>query len=196
MTDKLKQQLKFLAEVDKMKNIFRQTLILDKSRHENDAEHSWHIAIMAMTLFEYVGFDGVDLNRVIKMVIVHDLVEIYAGDVPAFDVKGNEGKAECEKESADKLFSLLPTEQATAFRSLWEEFEEMATPDAMYANAIDRLQPFLSSYLTEGHPWIKFNVTAAQIYKRMNPVKTALPELWDFVEYVINEGCEKGFVQR
>ena len=195
MTKKFQQQLKFLTEADKMKNVIRQSLLLDRSRAETDAEHSWHFALMAMTLFEYAGFDGVDLNHVIKMAILHDLVEIYAGDTPAFDVTGNEDKAEREKESADKLFSLLPSEQATEFRALWEEFEEMKTPDSMYANAVDRMQPFISSYLTDGHPWRKFNVSATQVYKRMNPVKTALPELWAFVEDVIKDSCEKGLIK-
>jgi len=196
MTERLTQQLKFLTEIDKMKNIMRQTLLLDKSRNENDAEHSWHFAVMAMTLFEYCAVENVDINRVIKMALVHDLVEIYAGDAPAFDVAANEGKAEREQESADKLFALLPSDQSPEFRALWDEFEEMQTPDSMYANAIDRLQPFIGSYHTEYHPWRKFNVTLAQVLKRMAPVKHALPGLWKFVEIVIAEALEKGGIQR
>ena len=140
MTDKLKHQLHFLAEVDKMKNILRQTYITDKSRQENSAEHSWHFALTALTLYEYCRIDGVDISRVIKMALVHDLVEIYAGDTPAYDAQGNADKDEREKEAADKLFSLLPDEQATEYRSLWEEFDHVETPDAIYANAIDRFR--------------------------------------------------------
>lgn len=195
MTDKLKRQLNFLTEADKMKSVFRQTILTDKSRQETDAEHSWHFALMAMTLFEYAGFDGVDINRVIKMAILHDLVEIYSGDTFAYDVKGNEDKAEREKEAADKLFALLPDELAAEYRALWEEFDRMETPDAIYASAVDRLQPFLNNYLTDGHTWVKHGVSADQVYKRMEPVKNALPALWEFVEAVICDSCMKGYLK-
>jgi len=194
MTDKLKHQMQFLFEVDKMKSVLRQTVITDKSREENDAEHSWHIALMAMTLFEYIGIDGVDINRVIRMAIVHDLVEIYAGDTFAYDIKGNEDKKERENEAAAKLFSLLPEEQAEEYRALWEEFDDMDTPDAMYASAIDRLQPFLMNYLTDGHTWVKHGVSAELVFKRMAPVKIVLPEIWGFVEHVIFDSIEKGYI--
>jgi len=196
MTDKLSAQLHFLAEADKMKNILRQTYITDKSRQENSAEHSWHFALTALTLYEYCGIEGVDINRVIKMALIHDLVEIYAGDTPAYDTKGNLDKDEREKEAADKLFSLLPNEQAAEYRSLWEEFDRMETPDAFYGSAVDRLQSFHNIYLSGAHPWIKYAVTAEKIYQRMMPVKTALPELWEYVEYVINDGIEKGFIRK
>ena len=195
MTDRLKLQLQFLSEADKMKSVMRQTILSDKSREETDAEHSWHFALMAMTLFEYAGFDDVDINRVIKMAILHDLVEIYAGDTFAFDVKGNEDREVREKESAGKLFSLLPGELAVEYRALWEEFELMKTHDAIYAAAIDRLQPFLNNYLTDGHTWAKHNVSVDMVYARMAPVKTALPELWEFVEHVIRDSCAKGHIR-
>ena len=195
MTEKLQRQLQFLAESDKMKNILRQTYITDKSRQENSAEHSWHFALTAMTLFEHCGIPGVDIDRVIKMALVHDLVEIYAGDTPAYDAQGNLDKDEREKEAADKLFSLLPDEQAAEYRSLWEEFDRMETPDAIYGSAVDRLQSFHNIYLSGGHPWIKYAVTAGKIYERMAPVKIALPELWEYVKRVVNEGLEKGFIQ-
>ncbi|MDR1330195.1 MAG: HD domain-containing protein [Oscillospiraceae bacterium] len=196
MVEKLKRQLRFLSEADKMKNISRQTFLADNSRAETDAEHSWHFALMAMTLFEYRGLDGVDINRVIRMALVHDLVEIYAGDTFAYDIKGNESKAAREKDSADKLFGLLPDEQAAEYRELWEEFDLMETPDAIYASAVDRFQPFLNNYLTDGHPWAKHGVSAGQIYERMAPVKTALPQLWEFVEYVIRDGLAKGYINQ
>ena len=195
MSDKLKQQLLFLSEADKMKNVLRQTMLSDRSRQETDAEHSWHFALTAMTLFEYCGIDGVDIDRVIKMSLVHDLVEIYAGDTFAYDTVGNESKEEREKESADKLYSLLPDKQAVEYRSLWEEFDLMTTPDALYASAIDRLQSFHNIHLSGGYTWEKHEVTADKIYKRMMPVKTALPELWGYVEYVVNEGLNKGYIK-
>ena len=194
MKENLKKQLEFLIEVDKMKTVLRQTMLIDKSRQETDAEHSWHFALMALTLLEYAGLDNVDINRVIKMALLHDLVEIYAGDTFAYDVKGNADKEIREKEAADRLFSLLPAEQCTYFRGLWEEFDKMETPDAMYAAAIDRLQPFVSNYKTDGYTWVKHKVTASSIYKRMLPVKDAIPELWEFVEFVIKDSCDKGYI--
>jgi len=195
MIEKLKGQLHFLSEADKMKNIFRQTRLADRSRQENDAEHSWHFALTAMTLYEYCGIEDVDIDRVIKMALVHDLVEIYAGDTFAYDAKGNESKEERENESANKLFSLLPAEQAAEYRSLWEEFDRMETPDAIYASAIDRLQSHHNIHLSGGYTWEKHEVTADKIYNRMKPVKTALPELWEFVERTVNEGLEKGYIK-
>jgi|GEM_PF-687725 len=194
MTDTLTKQLQFLIEVDKMKNIFRQTLVMDKSRRENDAEHSWHFALMALTLFEYAGFDGVDIHRVIKMALLHDLVEIYAGDTFAYDSAGNLDKPRREKEAADKLFSMLPPGQAMEYRRLWEEFDAMNTPDSMYASAVDRLQPFISNYKTDGHTWVRHKVSVEQIYARMAPVKDALPALWEFVEFVVRDSLEKGYI--
>jgi len=195
MDDRLKGQLKFLIEADKMKSVFRQTIISDRSREETDAEHSWHFALMAMTLFEYVGIKGVDLNRVIKMAILHDLVEIYAGDTFAYDIKGYETKEQREKDAADRLFCLLPAEQGAEYRALWEEFDLMETPDSMYASAIDRLHPFFMNYLTDGHTWVKHGVSADMIFKRMAPVKAALPKLWEFVEMVVRESHEKGYIK-
>jgi len=195
LTDKLRSQLQFLSEADKMKNISRQTLLADKSRRETDAEHSWHFALMAMTLFEYCGIEGVDLNRVIQMALVHDLIEIYAGDTFAYDVKGNENKAQREKAAADVLYAMLPGAQGAEYRTLWEEFDGMETPDACYAAAVDRLQPFLNNYLTEGHTWGKNGVTAVQVYARMEPVRAALPALWAFVVFVIRDSVEKGYLK-
>ncbi|OJU14358.1 MAG: hypothetical protein BGN88_05630, partial [Clostridiales bacterium 43-6] len=159
MTEKLQKQMEFLTEADKMKTIFRQTLVMDKSRRENDAEHSWHFALMALTLAEYAASDEVDINRVLKMALLHDLIEIYAGDTFAYDSTGNTDKEAREQAAADKLFALLPPEQAKEFRSLWEEFDEMETPDALYAASIDRLQPLLSNFNTEGHTWVKYHIT-------------------------------------
>ena len=194
MTEKLSNQIKFLSEADKLKSIYRQTLVTDKSREETSAEHSWHFALMAMTLFEHCAIPGVSLDRVIKMALVHDLVEIHAGDTPAFADSCKEDKAAQEKEAADKLFGLLPDAQATEYRALWEEFEEMATPDAMYAAAIDRIGPLISNYLTDGHSWVKFKVTAERVYARMEPIRVAMPALWAFVEHVVQDSVRKGYV--
>jgi putative hydrolase of HD superfamily len=191
---RLKKQLQFLIEVDKMKNVLRQTILVDKSRQENDAEHSWHFALMAMTLFEYAYSPEINMLKVLKMALVHDLVEVYAGDTFAYDQAGYLDKQERENKAADKLFGLLPEDQALEFRNLWEEFEAMETPDAIYAAALDRLQPFVNNFMTEGHTWRLHSVTSDKVYKRMEVVKQALPELWNFVEYVIQDSIKKGYI--
>lgn len=193
METRLQQQLAFLVEVDKMKTILRRTLLMDGSRRENDAEHSWHFALAALLLQEYAG-DGVDMFRVLKMALIHDLVEIYAGDTYAFDEEGNLDKALREQQAADQLFCMLPAEQNVALRSLWEEFDAMATPDSRYAAAIDRLQPFLSNWQTGGRSWKEHGVCKNQIYRRMDMVRQALPALWPFVEEVVREAVNNGTV--
>ncbi|MFI3283760.1 MAG: HD domain-containing protein [Erysipelotrichaceae bacterium] len=195
MTNKLMQQLNFLTEVDKMKNIYRQTLLVDKSRRETDAEHSWHFALMALTLFEYCEIENVDIDRVIKMALVHDLVEIYAGDTFAYDEEGNKSKKAREIEAAEKLFALLPKNQADEYKRLWEEFDSMDTPDSMYASAIDRLQPFLNNYHTDGHTWLENGISEDKVYQRMEPVMSALPKLSDFVNFVIEDSIKKGYIK-
>lgn len=193
---RLNKQIKFLIEIDKMKNVLRQTLLTDKSRRENDAEHSWHFATMAMILYEYADQSKVDLYRVLKMALIHDLVEIYAGDTFAYDISGNETKKEREDLAAEKLFSMLPEDQGKEIRDLWEEFDDMQTPDSKYASAIDRLQPFINNYVTEGHTWKLGNVTSNMVYKRMDMIREAAPELWPFVENIIDMSIEKGYLQK
>jgi putative hydrolase of HD superfamily len=190
----LQKQLSFIVEVDKIKNIMRRTLLIDGSRRENDAEHSWHLAIMAMLLTEYAEDKNFTLDKVLKMVIVHDLVEVYAGDTFAFDVQGNIEKEEKEKLAADKLFSQLPENQGKQLRKLWEEFDEMKTPDARYAAALDRLQPFIHNLCTEGHTWVQGNVTKEQVYKRSGLSMEVLPALKPWMEEQINEAIKKGWI--
>lgn len=194
MDNRLESQLKFLIEIDKMKSILRQTLLIDKSRRENDAEHSWHFAVMAMILHEHANNDSIDLNRVIRIALVHDLVEVYAGDTFAYDENESKTKALREKDAADRLFSLLPGDQGTEIRALWEEFEAMETPEALYANAIDRFHPLLHNYMTQGHTW-RGGVTSAQVYKRMEPIKHGAPGLWSKVEEIIRVSIENGWLK-
>ena len=190
----LQKQLSFIVEVDKVKNIMRRTLLIDGSRRENDAEHSWHLAIMAMLLTEYAEDKNFTLDKVLKMVIVHDLVEVYAGDTFAFDVQGNIEKEEKEKLAADKLFSQLPENQGKQLRKLWEEFDEMKTPDARYAAALDRLQPFIHNLCTEGHTWVLAKVTKEQVYKRSGLSMEVLPALKPWMEEQINFAIKKGWI--
>lgn len=192
--DNLQKILSFIVEVDKIKNIMRRTLLIDGSRRENDAEHSWHLAIMAMLLTEYADDKNFTLDKVLKMVIVHDLVEIYAGDTFAFDVKGNLEKEDKEKQAADKLFGQLPSNQGKQLRKLWEEFDEAKTPEARYAAALDRLQPFIHNLCTEGHTWVLGKVTKEQVYKRSGLAMEILPALKPWMEEQINDAIKKGWI--
>ncbi|MEG2676974.1 MAG: HD domain-containing protein [Oscillospiraceae bacterium] len=192
--DRFEKQLRFIVEIDKMKNIFRKTLLIDGTRRENDAEHSWHIAVMAILLSEYCKDKSVDVMRAVKMALVHDLIEIYAGDTFAYDEAGNSTKEERERDAADRLYALLPQEQGAELRALWEEFDAEITPDARYAAAMDHLQPFIHNYMTDGHTWREGKVTAAQVCKRMEIVRTETPELWGFVERVIEEYTKNGCI--
>ena len=193
-TSRFEQQMRFLVEIDQMKNVLRKTLLADGSRRESDAEHSWHLAMYAMLLSEYAP-EPVDISRVVRMVLVHDLIEIYAGDTFCYDKEGNRDKAAREAAAADRLYALLPADQAGEYRALWEEFDRMDTPDSRFAAALDRIQPIINNYLTKGHTWKLGHVTSAQVYERMAPVKSGLPEAWKVVEWIINTSIEKGFLQ-
>ena len=179
-TPRIEQQFAFLVEADKLKDILRQSPVIASGRRENSAEHSWHLTLAALVLHEYSA-EPVDLNRAVKMLIVHDLVEIDAGDTFAYDAAGNASKSARERAAADRLFALLPADLAQELRTLWEEFEAHATPDARFANAVDRIQPFLQNLCTHGEAWRRHNLTPQQILKRLDPIRTALPALWPSV---------------
>ena len=185
-------QLEFLAEADKLKNVLRAGSLTDGSRHENSAEHSWHFALTAMTLFEHCVLENVNIERVLKMAMVHDLVEIYAGDAPAYDAQANLDKDAKEQAAADKLFGMLPAHQGEEFRALWEEFDQMQTNDAIYAAACDRLQSLHNIHLSGGAPYKQYNVKASQVYARMMPIKASMQSLWAYVEQVVAKEIEKG----
>ena len=191
--ERMNQQLLFTAEIDKMTDVLRQTVLINKSRRENDAEHSWHIAVMAMLFSEYAS-EPVKIGRVVQMCVVHDLVEIEADDTFAYDVQGNIGKAEREKEAADKLFSKLPEDQGHMIRALWEEFDAMETADAKYAACMDRLQPFLHNTLTEGHTWGQGKVTRGAVEKRMAVIKDFMPEVYEWLKANLDRAVEKGWL--
>jgi putative hydrolases of HD superfamily len=188
------QQIQFILEIDRLKQVLRQTLLTDASRRENSAEHSWHLAIMAMLLVEYAPVP-IDALRVIKMLLIHDLVEIDAGDTFCYDVQSNQTKADRELQAADRLFGLLPPDQALELRTLWEEFENQETPTAQFATAIDRLQPFLHNQQTEGGTWRLHGITRAQVLQRMRPIAVGTPQLWDFVEQAIEVCCASGYLK-
>lgn len=191
---RLDQQLSFIVELDKLKNVIRQTLLIDNSRRENSAEHSWHLATMAALMQEYAG-EPVDLLRTIKMLLVHDVVEIDAGDTFAYDTAGYVDKDSREQKAAARIFGLLPDEQGRELRGLWEEFEARKTPESKYANALDRLQPLLHNARTEGGTWRIHNVTVDQVIKRMEPIKIGMPRIYPMVEKVIEDACEAGWIK-
>jgi putative hydrolase of HD superfamily len=191
--DRLARQLAFLAEADRLKTILRRTPIGDGSRPENSAEHSWHLVLAAMTLAEYAPPD-VDLRRVLELLAVHDLVEIDAGDTFAYDAAGYETKAARELAAAERIFGLLPPEQAAWFRSCWDEFEASGTIEAKYANALDRFQALLQNLMSGGGSWRTHGITRADVLRRMAPVEADLPQLWPFVVDVVDRFCATGSI--
>ncbi len=194
--NRLEKQVEFIKEIDKLKYIFRQSALISDGRKENSAEHSWHVGVMAMLLTEYVEHENVDLLKVIKMIMIHDLVEIDAGDTFAYDEKGYEDKEERETKAAERIFNLLPSDQAEEIWQLWREFEEGSTPEALYAASLDRLQPLLLNYYTEGHTWKIPGVTSDKVYERMEPIRKSTPLLWDYVSGLIEDSIKKGYLKR
>ena len=191
---RLDQQLKFSAEIDKMTNVYRRTLLVSGERRENDAEHSWHVAVMALLFKEYC-VEEPNVERAIKMLVVHDLIEIYAGDTFAYDVKGNESKAEREAAAADKLYSQLPPVQGSELKALWEEFDGMETVDAKYAACLDRIQPLLHNTLTEGHTWQNNGAVRSQVEARAGIVKEFMPEVYAWIDKNLDRGVELGWIK-
>ncbi len=191
---RLEQQLGFLLEMDKLKSVLRQSSLLAVDRFENSAEHSWHIALMAVVLAEHAAAP-VDICRVITMLLVHDIVEIDAGDTFAYDAGATVGKPEREKQAADRLFSLLPADQAAHLRSLWEEFEAAESAEARFANAVDRLMPALHNYHTGGGSWQRHRVTLPRVVRRLSPIAAGSAVLWEYVEALLSDAVEQGFLQ-
>ncbi len=177
--ENFKQYLDFIVEIDKMKNIFRRTKLIGIDRRENDAEHTFHIALMAVLLRDFRN--GADELKSIKMLLVHDLIEIYAGDTFAYDTIGNLSKKERELKSAKKLYSLLPKKIGDELMDLWLEFEEMSTQESIFANAMDRLQPIIHNLYNNGGTWNEFNVNLLQLKQRMLPIKLWNEDIYNFI---------------
>jgi putative hydrolase of HD superfamily len=192
---RLAQQVAFIAEIDKLKHIQRQTILLDRSRRENDAEHSWHLAMMVMLLAEHSNHP-IDSLRVLKMVLVHDLVEIDAGDTYAYDEGGHHDKSEREQAAADRLFAMLPSDQGRELRNLWDEFEERKTADARFAGAVDRMQPLLHNCLTEGETWLENDVVRSQVIRRCQPIEYGSERLWDYMLVLIDQAVADGHLEQ
>jgi putative hydrolase of HD superfamily len=187
--------MNFIIEVDKLKEILRQTYTTKKTRQENSSEHSWHIALMAIILSEYTNDPKINLFKVVKMLLIHDIVEIDAGDTFAYDKQGQKTQQEREAKAAKRIFNLLPTDQAKNLQTLWSEFEECQTPNAQFANAIDRLQPLVNNYYTNGLAWQKNNVKVNQIKPRNKAIKQATPKLWQYAKTLIEKAITQGILQ-
>ena len=190
--ERLRRQVEFLVEVDKLKEVFRQTVLVNSRRAENSAEHSWHFALMVVTLAEHSNHQPLDVLRVLKMVLIHDVVEIDAGDTFAYDTKNMADQHEREARAADRIFGLLPADQAADFRALWDEFEAQATPEARFAAACDRFHPMLLNCRTEGHAWRKHGITADRVLARNAHVAHGSTEIWEYAVKMIDEAVAKG----
>ncbi|WP_244085306.1 HD domain-containing protein [Desulforhabdus sp. TSK] len=185
--ERLEKQVQFVIEIDKLKQVVRQTLLTDASRLENSAEHSWHIAAMAILLHEYAAERDIDVFRVVKMLLIHDLVEIDAGDTYCYDIEGHADKAQREQAAADRIFNILPADQAVELRALWDEFERGQTPESRFAAALDRLQPLIHNYTTGGKMWQHHGVKKDLVVARNRHMELGAPTLWKYAAKLIDD---------
>ncbi len=190
---RLAAQIAFIIEIDKLKTILRQTLLVDSSRRENDAEHSWHIATMAFLLAEYAD-DGVEPGRVAKMLLIHDVVEIDAGDTFIHDEAGHGDKDAREQAAAERLYGILPADQAAEYHGLWREFEERLTADARFAHSLDRLQPLLHNFETQGGTWKSNRVTVHMVERLLPRIEGGSTRLADYARALIAEAVARGYL--
>lgn len=192
---RLEKQLDFIREIDKEKEIFRQTYLADASRKENDAEHAWHMAIMAYLLKEYAN-EPVDIAKVMLMCLIHDIVEIDAGDTYAYDEEALKTQKAREDAAKERIFSILPEEQKEEFMALFDEFEEFATPESKFAHAMDNLQPLMLNNSNDGGDWRRHEVCAEQVYGRQNKTRLGSEKLYEITKQIIEENIEKGNIKR
>lgn len=192
--DRLERQISFLLELDKQKEIVRQTYLADGSRKETDAEHAWHMAIMCMVLSEYAN-EPIDVAKTVMMLLTHDLVEIDAGDTYAYDEQGNATKQEREQKAADRIYGMLPEDQRDYFRGLWDEFEAMETPEAKFANTLDKIQPVLLTDQAKGKSWKEHGVRESQIMGRNERTHEGSETLWNYIREIIQKNVDVGFIR-
>ncbi len=195
MNDRLERQIAFLVEADRLKRVERRAPLIDGTRRENSAEHSWHLVLAAIVLKEYAA-NGLDMLRVVEMLAVHDLVEIDAGDTFAYDEEGQAGRPERERRAADRIFALLPADQQRRLRAAWDEFEAQSTTEARLANALDRLQPLLVNAHAGGGSWKEHPLARPQVVARMEPIQRAMPDVWPLVIHIIDTFCDAGIIAR
>lgn len=191
--DRLTRQLAFILEIDRLKCVIRRTLLTDRSRRENSAEHSWHLAVMALVLAEHAP-EPVDVLRVVKMLLIHDIVEVDAGDVFLYDEAARAGKEERERAAAHRIFGLLPDGQGDELVDLWEEFEARETPEARFAYALDRLQPLMHNYATEGASWQEYGIRAGQVRDANRCIGLGAEALWEHASRLIEDAIERGWL--
>lgn len=192
---RLKQQIEFIVEVDKLKTIMRQTRLIHENRYENDAEHSWHLALAVLVFSEYAN-EPLDLLKVLKMVLVHDLVEIDAGDTFCYDYAAAQDKEKREAIAAERIFGLLPADQKEEFKNIWEEFERVETAEARFAAAMDRFQPVLHNLHNQGGTWKEHNIKKEQVIKRNSPIANGSQELWAYIEKCLTEVQKSGIIKQ
>jgi putative hydrolase of HD superfamily len=193
--DRFEQQIRFILEIDKLKTIMRRTYLLNADRAENTAEHSWHLAIMAILLAEHAN-EPVDVARVIKMVLVHDIVEIDAGDTYFYDTTATLDKSEREHAAAGRIFGILPADQGKELRELWEEFEVGQSPDARFALALDRFMPQLHNYHTKGRSWAEHGITADRVLERNESMANGSARLWECAQALLADAVRKGYLPK
>ena len=194
-TDNLQKQLAFIKEIDKVKYIQRRTKLFNSDRNENDAEHSWHLAMMTIVLAEHSNF-SLDILKVLKMVLIHDIVEIDAGDTFIYDTTKNHSNTDAERNAANRIFGLLPKEQADAFISIWEEFEIGETNEAKFAKSMDRFEPLLQNTSNNGGTWKEFGVKYQTVFEKKKVIKDGSNELWNYAEELIKDSVKKGFLEK
>lgn len=192
--ERLHKQLDFVVEIDKMKHIFRHSRLIDGSRYENDAEHSWHLAAMAIVLSEHANGEDLDVTRVLKMLLIHDIVEIDAGDTFAYDKEGHRDKDDRERAAADRIFGILPEDQGRQMHKLWSEFERRQTPEAKFAAALDRLQPLIHNYCTQGEAWQEHDIQFEQVMQRNKHIKEGSESLWEYTLDLMNRAVQQGYL--
>lgn len=195
ITENLLKQISFIKEIDKLKYIQRKTKLFNSDRNENDAEHSWHLAMMAIVLAEHSDVP-VDILKVVKMVLIHDIVEIDAGDTFIYDPVKNHTNTDEELAAARRIFGLLPAEQAEEFIAIWEEFEEGHTDEAKFARSMDRLEPLLQNTSNNGGTWAEFNVGYEKVYEKKKAIRNGSATIWNFAENLLNESVEKGILKK
>ena len=194
-TNKLEKQIAFIKEIDKVKYILRQSTLFNSDRRENDAEHSWHLAVMAIVLAEYSD-KPIDLLKVLKMVLIHDIVEIDAGDTFIYSTTKDHDNREKELAAAKRIFGILPAEQAEELIEIWKEFEAAETDEAKFAKSLDRFEPLLQSVSNKGGTWVEHDVPYHKVYDVNKAIKNGSTTLWNYAENLLNESVEKGFLKK
>lgn len=194
-SDHLAKQIQFIKEIDKLKYIQRKTKLFNSDRHENDAEHSWHLAMMTLVLAEHSD-KPVDVLKVIKMVLIHDIVEIDAGDTFMYDSVKSHSNTDEELMAAKRIFGLLPSAQAGELMAIWKEFEDGVTDEAKFARSMDRLEPLLQNTSNNGGTWKEFNVPYQKVYDKKKAIKNGSALLWNYAENLINESVDKGILSK